>query len=200
MMKILSLSFLGILCATPFHAEEAKQCLTIKRDELRLECYDQVLGYETESDNSVEVKSAWIFNSKKDEFTGKNTSYVFLPSDKADQTYGDAPSSMIVRSNGNGGVDIYVNTHGYIGARGNSIPVKYKFGNSEIETERWNESAKGTAAFLPDGYKDFKAGLMTGKSFLFEVTDYRGAKESARFPETKLDADFRFVFGGCKAN
>lgn len=179
-------------------ADDLENCKTFQSDSERLRCYDSVTGFSPTKTDETD-KSLWLFVENMDEFTNKNTSMIILNSDAADQSLSDRPKALYVRCDGNGGTDIFVVANGYIGARGNSIPVRYKFGSAEPISERWSESTKGTAAFLPNGYKDFRSGLLTGEDFLFEITDYRGSTHRAKFKNSAPNGDNeKFVIGGCR--
>lgn len=145
------------------------------------------------------VGAGWRLVEDTDDFSGKNTSFAILESDKIGLSITDAPIAAFVRCDGDGGYYAYVLSGGYIGARRGRMPVRYKFGEDEPVSERWNESTSGKAAFLPEGYRDFLSGLQGGEDFLFEITDYRGGTYSARFEGAGSGRDaLDFVFGGCQ--
>ncbi len=178
-------------------AKDMETCKTFQNNAERLKCYDSISGFVGIS-KQENRPSLWMFNEDRDEFSNKNTSMVFLFSDAVDQSLSDKPSTLYVRCDGNGGVDIFVVANGYIGARNNSVPVRYKFGSSDPISERWSESTNGNAAFLPSGFRDFRAGLQSGEDFHFEITDFRGSKHRAKFENSIPDGDKeKFVFGGC---
>ena len=180
-------------------SQNVEDCLTMQEDVNRLACFDQAFKFVKQREQTTDSldPSKWRFVEKRDGFTNKNTSYVVLASDKANETFGDAPSVLIIRCDGSGSTDVYVVSNGYIGSRNDRIPVRYKFASSTPETEMWHESTDGDAAFLPNGYRDFRNGLETGEEFLFEITDYRGSKHVATFPQTSLGQNFEFVSRGC---
>lgn len=175
-------------------------CLEVQNDALRLICYDTAFGFTPEpSDPVLSTSGGWQFIEQEDEFTNQNTSYVFLRSDHAGDTFSDAPSELVVRCDGNGGSEIFVVSNGYIGARNDVIPVRYRFGDDPPVSERWNESTTGTAAFLPRGYQDFRAGLATRQDVIFEITDFRGSRYSAEFDGLSVnDEMLDYVLGGCR--
>lgn len=180
--------------------EDGAACLSIQNDTLRLACYDTSLGYEPmEVETPATTSGGWQFVSQEDDFTNQDTSYVFLRSDQAGNTFSDAPSQLVVRCDGNGGSEIFVVANGYIGARNDSIPVRFRFGDEPPVSEQWNESTSGTAAFLPRGYRDFRAGLATRQDFIFEITDYRGSRYSAEFDGLAVNDDMlEHVLSGCQ--
>ncbi|WP_372887142.1 hypothetical protein [Shimia sp.] len=197
-----ALSAICILFSSPVQVvanEGIAHCLTMKDNELRLSCYDDVAGYSEPVQVDDEATTPWTFVEQSDDFTNKNTSFISLTSDMAEKPMTDAPEALIVRCDGWGGTEVFVVTGGYIGSRNDFVPVRYKFGNNDPITERWHESTKGTAVFLPNGYRDFRKGLESGEDFIFEVTDYRGSREKARFKNGPLTGkDFQFVWKGCK--
>ena len=140
-------------------------------------------------------ESQWQFVEDFDSFNDKNSSYVFL--EATSRVSGDDPKAVVARCDAKGGYDIYVMSNGYIGARNNRIPVRYRFGTNDPTTEKWNESTTGTAAFLPSSYNDFRTNLATGEDFIFEITDYNGSRSSSEFDNNK-DEKLEFVMGGCK--
>ncbi len=187
---------------TILHAQDLESCTTIEEPSNRLACYDDVSGFtpaEVEEATTEETTrdSLWRFVESQDDFSGKNTSYVFLESDRAGQNFSDAPKSIVVRCSETGGHDIIVVSNGYIGSRGN-VKVRYRFGENEPISESWQISTDGKAAFLPSGFKDFRTNLKTGLQFVFEITDFRGSRASAKFPLTETGRDFDFVLNGCR--
>lgn len=181
-------------------APDGMACLSIQNDTLRLACYDTALGYEpVEAIAPSTTSGGWRFVSQEDEFTNQNTSYVFLLSDRANDTFSDAPSRLVVRCDGSGGSEIFVVSNGYIGARNDSIPVRFRFGEDSPVSEQWNESTSGSAAFLPRGYRDFRAGLETRQDFIFEITNYRGSRFNAGFDGLSVNEDMlEYVLAGCR--
>jgi len=175
-------------------------CLDMQADALRLVCYDMVFGFEPgEEAGPVSTSGGWQFVDQEDEFTNQTTSYVFLRSDQADNSFSDAPAELVVRCDGRGSTEIFVISNGYIGARNDTIPVRYRFGDDAPVSEHWNESTTGTAAFLPRGYQDFRAGLATRQDFIFEITDFRGSRYSASFDGLSVnDEMLDYVLGGCQ--
>ena len=139
-------------------------------------------------------ESQWQFVEDFDSFNDKNSSYVFL--EATSRVSGDDPKAVVARCDAKGGYDIYVLSNGYIGARNNRIPVRYRFGQNDPTTEKWNESTNGQGAFLPSSYQDFRTSLATGEDFIFEITDYSGSTSSSEFDNNK-DEKLDFVMGGC---
>jgi len=139
-------------------------------------------------------ESQWQFVEDFDSFNDKNSSYVFL--EATSRVSGDDPRAVVARCDAKGGYDIYVMSNGYIGARNNRIPVRYRFGENDPTTEKWNESTNGKSAFLPSSYQDFRTSLATGEDFIFEITDYSGSTSSSEFDNNK-DEKLDFVMGGC---
>lgn len=140
-------------------------------------------------------KERWVFVAKTDDFSDKDASYVILTAEPPIGS--DAPEAILVRCDGRGGYDTIVVTNGYIGARDDRVPVRYRFGDSDPISERWSESTNGKAAFLPDGYQDFRRQLASGEDFIFEVTDFRGNRSRSSFKNGKSEK-LDFVMTGCK--
>lgn len=178
----------------------AVACVAIQNDLLRLACYDAALGFEAEEDSApVSTSGGWQFVEQEDDFTNQNTSFVVLRSDRAGDTFSDAPSQLVVRCDGSGGSEIFVVSNGYIGARNDRVPVRFRFGDDPPVSENWNESTNGTAAFLPNGYQDFRRGLATRQDFIFEITDFRGSRYSASFDGLAVNEEMlEFVLSGCR--
>lgn len=139
--------------------------------------------------------SKWRFVEKFDRFNDENSSFVAL--EASGYIGSDSPKTLVVRCDARGGYDIYVLSSGYIGARDDLVPVRYRFGTNKPISERWNESTNGKAAFLPSSYNDFREGLATGEDFIFEITDFSGNRGSSEFDNSK-DEKLSFVMNGCK--
>ena len=180
---------------------ELEGCSNIEADTERLACYDSFLRHRVDpsDDPEPEMASNWIFVEDRDEFSGADTSYVFLDSDQAGNILTGAPISMVVRCDGSGGSEIYVLSGGYIGGTRERVPVRYKFAEGETIVEQWSESTNGKAAFLPSGYRDFVTGLRSGESFVFEITNYRGSRFIANFPSGGDVTLLQHIFDGCPA-
>ena len=141
--------------------------------------------------------SKWNFVEQFDSFNDENTSMVVL--EASGYIGNDDPKNLVVRCDAKGGYDIYMISNGYIGARDNRVPVRYRFGKNDAISERWFESTDGRAAFLPSSYNDFRKNLATGEDFVFEITDFSGNRGSSEFDNSK-DEKLEFVMGGCKSN
>lgn len=180
-------------------SQEIAECHSFTEADIRLKCYDQNSGYQAPVDESSSNDGGWILIEQMDDFTNANTSYVVLRSDASGVIMSDAPEAMIARCDGNGGHEIYVKSGGYIGARNDLVPVRYRFGEAAPVSERWHESTTGTAAFLPNGFKDFRNGLRSGEDFVFEITDYNGTSSRARFENVSGNQSaLEFVLNGCE--
>jgi hypothetical protein len=206
-MKTLLVSSALVLISTAVLAQNQtmEDCKIFDDDNLRLVCYDKLSGYEkaeaetgnSDGSNTDLTSGGWVFKEQDDEFSGKETSYAFLESDAATAVLTDKPKAIIIRCDGKGGNDIYVLSNGYIG--GDRIRVRYKFGESKPVSERWMASTDGQAAFLPNGYKDFLSGLLSGDDFIFELTDFNGSTSMARFKNAAKNIEKRnYVLAGCK--
>jgi len=177
--------------------------VTLSDDALRLSCYDNALNYTPKSDNEPVVETAtsyngnWIFSEKSDSFTDKDTSFLYMVPDISGRSGTDAPDGIIIRCDGEKSFDIYVKFDGYVGSTDDRVPVRFRFDGQEAVSERWLESTDGTAAFLPGGYKQFKAGLFSGASFIFGVSDYNGSSSSAKFTNS-IHPKLEFIKTGCK--
>ncbi|MDD9733187.1 hypothetical protein PVW46_25075 [Mameliella sp. AT18] len=77
-----------------------------------------------------------------------------------------------------------------------TLPVRNSFGDCGPMSDKWGKPTSAQAALLPERFRDFRAGLMTGESFVFELTDFRGSRSNARFPETTPGDRFGHVIGG----
>ncbi|WP_293573928.1 hypothetical protein [Phaeobacter sp.] len=208
MKRSVCYSILAVVIANVAVASDLSSCAVIEEDSERLKCFDNLVADlaqpqpkapDDDENTVVEEKGSWIFTASTDDFSGKDTSMVSWHSDRSVAQSRDAPSAIIVRCDGRGGTEILVVSNGYIGARRNSIPVRYKFGENEPVKEGWHESTSGTAAFLPNGYKDFRDGLLSGDDLIFEITDFRGSKYSAKFEDAApLGEKFEFVWDGCQ--
>lgn len=175
------------------------ECVQYHDDQVRLDCYDQKASYQPSAFELSNDGSGWVFFEEKDAFSGKNTSFVALESDPQSRIGEDPPNSLFVRCNGRGGSEIFVVADGYIGARRDSVPVRYKFDDERPISENWNESTKGTAAFLPSRYQEFRSGLVRHDTVLFEITDFRGSPNHARFVGLKNNLEaLNYVISGCE--
>jgi hypothetical protein len=190
----LRLGYYQALYGLPLATDMSSSNQTVENDTINADSLETSEPTTTKSEVS-EPPSNWIFSKTTDDFTDKETSYVILlPSGSISR---DAPEALIVRCDGKGGYDILVKTNGYIGARNNSVPVRYRFGNEAAVSERWSESTTGTAAFLPNNYTDFRKRIATGDDFVFEITDFQGSSASSNF-DNNIDEKLNYVMRGCK--
>jgi hypothetical protein len=85
---------------------------------------------------------------------------------------------------------------GYIG--NDAAKVRYRFEGKDAVSSSWDISADGKAVFDAPWTKPgkFVLELVSGNDFLFEVTDYRGVKNSAEF-DNSLDPNFDYILSGC---
>lgn len=178
-------------------APNVEGCKSLQNPIERLACYDAVTGF-TSAKQATTSGKGWVLVADSDVFSGSDKSYAYLESDKADMRMSDAPRITVVRCDGSGGHEIYVKSGGYIGARNGMIPVRYMFDDGKAVREGWHESTNGTAAFLPNSYQDFRAGLRSGSKFIFEITDYRGTPHHAAFEGLEENREaLDFVLKGC---
>ena len=108
----------------------------------------------------------------------------------------DAPDTLILRCDGEGSFDIYMVVDGYIG--NDAAKVRYRFEGKDAVSSSWDISVDGKAVFDVPWTKPgkFVLELLSGNDFLFEVTDYRGVKNSAEF-DNSLDPNFDYILSGC---
>ena len=178
-------------------AQADDTCHAFADNKIRLACYDSATSYVAPVKASVETKSKWVFVESKDEMTGKNDSYVYIEAPKKGGG-SDAPRAIILRCDTNGGYELLTTSQGYWGGRDN-IKITYKFGDNDPITERWSPSTDGTAAFLPDGYNDFRTALLTGDhtKIIIRVEDYQGSEYTSIFDGATIDSKVNFVVSGC---
>lgn len=159
-------------------AQEISQCHAFADDPFaRLSCYDETSGFgagdhnlsvdESENEGASEQEglaaSNWVYVEDEDALRGTNTNRVVL---EVSQYEGrDAPQNLVIRCTGAGDSEILISGDGYIG--GDRVLVIYKWNDDVIISERWSGGTTGTAAFLPNGYKDFLRGLPTGGRLVF---------------------------------
>jgi hypothetical protein len=193
---------------------DLSSCVGIESDTDRLKCFDdffaaggepiesEAAAHQADSDNAEEASaplltSNWLFMEQKDAFNDSDTSMLVLLNDAGSTRGQDAPKSLVIRCDGDGGIEIYMVFDGYMGGdRNDRVPVRYRFGEKPAVAEKWSISTDGTAAFLPKGYRDFKEGIASGESFIFEGEDFRGSTSSASFTNI-LHEKFEFVMSGC---
>lgn len=140
----------------------------------------------------------WQLVLNEDDFTNQETTMAILTSDAPGAFGSHAPKELVARCDGDGGHDIFVISHGYIGARRDRVPVRFRFADNDPITEHWHESTSGSAAFLPSGYRDFRRGLRSGDDFIMEISDYRGSGQRAGFYDVDVNADrLEYVLNNC---
>lgn len=179
----------------------AEACLAQSIDAIRLACFDAALSYNQDRSELANDGDGdgWTLVTAKDAFSERDTSYVFLESDQASRRGADAPRTLVLRCDGNGGFETYVISDGYLGGRDGRVPVRYRFGEEPPISERWFESTDGQAAFLPEGYRDFLNGLSSRADFIFEMTDFRGSTNLAKFVGLDKNASvLDFIQSGCR--
>lgn len=174
--------------------EQLKICHEYEQSSARLTCYDTQSEYIAPEPKPA--PSAWVFIERSDPVTGDNTSYVYLGAD-VQHNGRDSPSEIIVRCDGDGDYDLYVRADGYIGGNRGRVLVTYRWGENEPIVERWNDSTTGKAAFLPNGYRDFLAGLRTGGELAFQWEDFRGTRYASTWSNIQLDENVEYILGGC---
>lgn len=180
-----------------------QSCIDISNSKERLACYDKLAGYKSEVDEFLErlnankdySKSKWSFVAQMDDFTDKDTSYMYLQSSVLSRQGADAPKTVFVRCDGKGSYDVYILSEGYWG--GDTNVVRYRFDDEQAHQETWNGSTDGKAVFVKWIPGIFSRTLATGKSFILEVKDYRGSRSQARFNNNK-DERLEKIFEGCK--
>lgn len=184
-------------------ASTLEQCVEISDDTARLTCYDNAVANEPKSVENPSVEAAvpysgnWYFQEAYDDFTDKDSSFLMLSSDITGRRGRDYPSQIIMRCDSQNSFEIYAKFNGYVGARNNRVPIRFRFDGQEAVSERWSKSTDGTAAFLPSSYRQFKAGLFSGADFIFGVSDYNGSQSSAKFTNS-VHPKLEFIKSGCK--
>lgn len=192
-----------------------ESCASNSDDVARLRCFDALSDGANPAESSEEsstreaaiaprerppsASGGWVFQQQEDPFENRNTSYAVLQSIRSTWVGRDAPRELIVRCDGRGGSEIFVTSAGYIGGRDDRSQVRFRFGDGRPTSERWHSSTNGTAAFLPASHRDFRSGLATRQDFVFELTDYRGSRSSARFDGlADNDQHLEYVLNGCR--
>ena len=196
-MRILAaLLLIGLASEAWANVKLAEECLTVFDDKVRLECYDKIYGYKVTS--TASGNSLWIFRENIDPFNDKNVSFMTLLADAGSQSGSDAPELVILSCDGNGSYFVSVKSDGFLNSE--HVTVRYRFDGEELIEENWRPFADGTGA-VGGKYKDkalrFETKLTTGKDFIFQVTDYRGVSNMARFKNSK-DPNFDVILNGCK--
>lgn len=181
-----------------------QSCIDISNSNERLACYDKLAGYKSELDeflkklsvNKDYSKSKWSLVEQMDDFTDKDTSFMYLHSSVLSRQGADAPKTVFVRCDGKGSYDVYILSVGYWG--GDKNVVRYRFDDEQAHQETWNGSTDGKAVFVKWIPGNFSRTLATGKSFILEVKDYRGSRSQARFHNNK-DERLDKIYDGCKS-
>ena len=131
-------------------------------------------------------------------FTDKNVWLIALFAEDGSERGDDAPKIVGLNCNGNGSYNVFVRSDKFLSDE--HIAVKYRSDGEELVEENWRPLADGTGA-VGGKFKDkavrFETKLTTGKYFIFQVTDYRGVSNLARFKNSK-DLNFDFILNGCK--
>lgn len=200
-------SFVAISAFAQENQSNDNPCHSMQEILPRLECYDEQTGFSS-SDEETNGSSAstegdiasrsndWILRENEDPVRGTDTSFVYL---NADETNGrDAPQYFLISCDGKGANIISLETEGYIGNRNNRVPLIYKWSDREPISERWIGYVNGKGAALPDGYRDFRAGLSEGGRLAVEWTAYNGATYSAVWNNVQLDAKAEWALNNCK--
>lgn len=196
----------AILLAMPmaaFSDESIQTCLEIDNGEERLSCYDGIHGFDQQTVSSDTEKEevfgdGWVLMSGKDEFTGADTSRVYLEELGRAGERDAAVLSLGCQGDGSYGVLLYKSTFISTSRR---VPVRYKFDDNELISENWFGSASGNGALLPNGYKDFRSQLQNSKRLVVEMTDYRGVGHRHIFEGLAKNKDeLDFIMSGCESN
>lgn len=164
------------------------------------ECYSEDVEDEGLLENlSSASDKGWVLSERRDSFTNADTSIAYLNSDKFHNSNirSSHPTRLLVGCMEDGKVQIAVMFAGYVGS--GRVAIRYKFDDNDPITERWIASSEGTAAILPDNFRDFRAGLQVSDTVIFEVTDFRGTRYEARFEGLQNNKEnFDFTFNGCQ--
>ena len=189
--------------------ETAKDCVKVTNAIERLVCFDEAYEAVTNigtsaagqtgddvTTPSTSALSNWRFQKNIDSFTDSNKSYLALERISGSMRGSDAPDTLILRCDGEGSFDIYMVVDGYIG--NDAAKVRYRFEGKDAVSSSWDISVDGKAVFDVPWTKPgkFVLELLSGNDFLFEVTDYRGVKNSAEF-DNSLDPNFDYILSGC---
>lgn len=119
---------------------------------------------------SATSASAWYLKSGNDPFDGDYQIAIELT--EAGSTYDHSIEYVGIQKDGDG-VSVFLSSNSYMTDRG-KIKVQYRCDSGPVVTEYWHATAEGTYAYLPRGYKDFKACLKTANTIALRVFDYRG--------------------------
>lgn len=196
--------------------EDLTSCQRVEDSLARLTCYDDLAGSvavsdpqdestpeenaetveEAARDDDSPLATAWTFVEFTDSISGNNISRAYLDADS--RSGGNAaPEFFMLSCDGDGGASVFMGTMGYIGNMRARTSVVYRWGDNDPVSERWAGSTNGKAAFLPNGYRDFRSGLESGGELVFRWFDYNGSQSSAIWNNIQLDDNARFVLSGC---
>lgn len=217
-------TFLTALCLTVASSADAQSlvvgdlasCKRVEDSLARLTCYDDLADSVAVSDKQDEstpeengetveeatggddspLATAWTLVESTDSISGNNISRAYLDADSR-RGGNSAPDFFMLSCDGDGGASVFMGTTGYIGNLRARTSVEYRWGDNDPVSERWAGSTNGKAAFLPDGYRDFRSGLESGGELVFRWFDYNGSQSSATWNNIQLDDNARFVLNGC---
>lgn len=222
--KLMRSTVLTALCLTVASGVNAQfmpvadlaSCKEIEDSLARLTCYDKlaasvtISGTQSESsqeensetveeatkDDESPLATAWKLIEATDSISGNNISRAYLDADSR-RGGNDAPEFFMLQCDGEGGAVVYMATTGYIGNMRGRTDVEYRWADNAPVSERWAGSSNGKAAFLPNGYRDFRAGLESGGELAFRWFDFRGSQSSATWNNIQLDENAKYILGGC---
>lgn len=196
--------------------DDLASCKGVEDNLARLTCYDDLagsvadLGIQDESapekngetveeatrDDDSPLAAAWTLVESTDSISGNNISRAYLDADSR-RGGNAAPEFLMLSCDGDGGASAFVGTTGYIGNMRGRTSVEYRWSDNGPVSERWEGSTNGKAAFLPNGFRDFRSGLESGGELAFRWFDYNGSPSSATWNNIQLDDTARFVLSGC---
>lgn len=196
--------------------DDLASCKAVEDSLARLTCYDDlaasvavpdIQGESSQEENSETVEkaaedddsplaTAWTLTESTDSISGNNISRAYLDADSR-RGGNAAPEFFMLQCDGEGGADVFMGTSGYLGNLRGRTTVEYRWADKAPVSERWAGSTTGKAAFLPSGYRDFRAGLENGGSLSFRWFDYRGSQSSATWNNIQLDENAKYVLSGC---
>ncbi len=116
--------------------------------------------------------SKWTLDTKTDPFTDETVA-IAVGSSGA----GTNKNSAVIRCKGTE-FSTYFNFREYLG--NDLMEVRYRVNKEKVVEDKWLPSSKGTAIFAVDDAHLARL-LMTGDSFVIEVTDFRGVGHTASF-------------------
>ncbi len=107
---------------------------------------------------------------------------------------------VIARCNERGWSGVYIDVNEYLDNE--PVNVRYRFGDDEPVADVWTNSTDGTAIFLSVmsiKHFVFREGLLSGKSFVFEVSDFNGTSTLMKFNNSvDKSGKLEHVLNGCK--